>query len=65
MCLSPKIPKPDPPPPVPMKEDAKVAADNLLKKRASAKGYSSTILTAPLGASQTSGAVAAKSLLGG
>lgn len=48
-----------------MPEDAKVAADNLLRKRAAAKGFSSTILTAPLGASTTSGAVAAKSLLGG
>jgi hypothetical protein len=63
MCLSsPKMPPPAPPPP--RKEDANVLADRERLRRASAKGFSSTIMTSPLGAAST-GSVATKTLLGG
>lgn len=64
MCLSPKIPKPVEPPKPAQREDASVARDRELRRRAGAKGFSSTIMTSPLGAPQ-SGGVAVKTLLGG
>ena len=67
MCIfsSPKMPKMPEPPKLPQKEDASVTRDNTLRRIAGAKGFSSTILTAPLGAGTTVGKVASKSLLGG
>lgn len=51
------------PPPVPQKQDAMVARDNELRKRAMAQGFSSTIMTSPLGG--TSAGSVKKALLGG
>lgn len=64
MCMfsSPKVNIPKPPP-APMPEDANVAADRALRKRAGAKGFPSTILSSPLGASGR-GQAALKTLLG-
>jgi len=59
------MPKAPDPPIMPKKEDAAVTRDNAMRRMAGAKGYSSTILTAPLGAGTTVGKVASKSLLGG
>lgn len=65
MCLAPKAPKIPEPPKLPQKEDAAVSRDRELRRRAGAQGFSSTILTAPLGAGTTVGKVQTKSLLGG
>lgn len=46
-----------------MPEDARAAGDRELRKRAGAAGFSSTILTSPLGSAKT-GQVAVKTLLG-
>jgi hypothetical protein len=42
-----------------------VSRDRELQKRAMAQGFNSTILTSPMGASTSPGAVQRKALLGG
>ena len=63
MCFStPKIPKAPAPP---QKEDAMVARDRELQKRAMAQGFNSTIMTSPMGGTNSPASVQKKALLGG
>jgi hypothetical protein len=72
MCMSsPKVPAPPPPPPPPpelpkeMDVAARTARSNERQRAALAAGRASTILTGPLGASDTAATTAAgKTLLG-
>lgn len=61
MCL--KAPKITPAPTTPAPEDANVAADKALQKRAGAKGFGSTILGGAL--TPTPNATPMKTILGG
>ena len=61
MCLF-KMPKMPPIPRPPMPEDATAAAARERQKRAGAAGFSSTILSSPLGSA--AGQVVQKTLLG-
>jgi hypothetical protein len=59
------MPEPQKAPPIPQREDANVARDRELRRRAGAQGFSSTIMGDAVAKPTDAGNVQAKTLLGG